>query len=61
MFADLLAKSWHALRAEPTQIIWQRLRDEFVASLPAELAARVTVETLRAKLQNERRAIRDER
>ena len=66
LFADLLADSngerWLDLHAtSDQQAAWQRLRDDFVALLPAELAACVTVELLRTKLNNERRAIREER
>ena len=66
LFADLLADSsgecWLDLHTTGVQLAaWQRITDDFVAALPADLAARVTGEMLRTKLKNERRAIREER
>ena len=66
LFADLLAKHWQDLYAaagdDSTMVVWRRLTDELKASLPsAALAAQLTVDKLRTKLGNERRAIKDKR
>ena len=62
LFANLLAKHWHYFNKEDSKKrVWKRLTDEFKAAIPAELAARVTENTLPNKLHNERQVIRAER
>jgi len=57
LFADLLEKNWRCLHNFHKRFAWKDLTAEFKAAIPADLAARVTVDTLRAKLHNERLAI----
>ena len=60
--AVLLEKYWHDLHnSDCKRRAWRHLIAEFNAALPAGLADRVTKETVRAKLGNERYAISEDR
>ena len=61
LFADLLARHWRGIHTDGRKLVWDRLTAEFKAALPADLACRVTEDTLPVKLQNEKQAIKEER